>query len=182
MNKSELKSKLEASLEHLSGEFTKIRTGRATPGLIQDIPVSAYESTMTVKELGAISVPEPQTIVVSPWDKSLLKNIETAIRDSDLGVSPVTDGDNVRVSIPALTEERRKEYTKMVSTKVEECKNSMRNVRQEAMKDIEKSFSDKEIGEDEKFLEKEEVEKQVKEYVGLVEDMGQDKKDSLMQL
>ena len=182
MKKSELKSKLEATLEYLKGELAKIRTGRASPVLVQDVKVLAYDTSMSIKELGAISVPEPQVILISPWDRSLLKSIEKALRESDLGINPVTDGEHVRINIPALTEERRKEFTKMVAAKTEECKTSMRNVRQEAMKDIERDFEAKNITEDDKFTLKEEVEDEMKDYVTKAEELGEGKKSTLLEI
>ncbi len=182
MNNSELKSKLQKSLDHLKNELSQIRTGRATPGLIENIQVEAYGSKMMIKELGSISILDPQNLVVSSWDKSLNNAIVAAVRDSDLKVNPVIDGASVRVPIPPLTEERRKEFAKIASQKVEEAKNSMRSIRQDAMKDIDKEFSEKRIGEDEKFSKRDEVEKLVKEFVSEAEEIGEAKKEDLMRV
>ncbi len=182
MTTIELKSKLEKSLEYMKGELAKVRTGRASPSLLEEVKVSAYNSKMLVKELGSILVPDPQSLVVSPWDKSLLKEIVSAIKTSDLNLNPFVDGDVVRVPLPDLTEERRKELTKNVTAKVEEVKESMRNIRQEAMKDIDEQFEAKEISEDEKFGQKEEVEKVVKEVTDKVVEMGEDKKSDLLMI
>lgn len=182
MQITELKTKLNASLEHLRIELSKIRTGRASPSLIEDILVESYGSKMRIKELGSIIVSDAQTIVISPWDKGLLKSIEKAIRESGQGLNPATDGDIVRLPIPALTEDRRKEFVKTASFKVEESKNSMRNVRQEAMKDIDKSFSDKTVSEDEKFTQKDEVEEVVKEFIKKAEELGENKKNEIMKI
>ena len=113
---------------------------------------------MTLKELGSITLSDSQTIVVSPWDKSLLPQIRTAITESDLHLNPVDTGGTLKVPVPPLTEERRKELTKLVSQKVEATKQAIRNIRQDAMKDIDALFSEKKIGEDEKFTQKEDVE------------------------
>jgi len=137
---------------------------------------------MRIKELGSIIVSDAQTIVISPWDKGLLKSIEKAIRESRQSLNPATDGDVVRLPIPALTEDRRKEFVKTSSSRVEEGKNSMRNVRQDAMKDIDKSFSDKTISEDEKFAQKEEVEDVVKEFINKAEELGENKKNEIMKI
>ena len=182
MQIAELKTKLNASLEHLRVELSKIRTGRASPSLIEDILVDSYGSKMRIKELGSIIVSDAQTIVISPWDKGLLKSIEKAIRESRQSLNPATDGDVVRLPIPALTEDRRKEFVKTSSSRVEEGKNSMRNVRQDAMKDIDKSFSDKTISEDEKFAQKEEVEDVVKEFINKAEELGENKKNEIMKI
>ncbi|OGC70422.1 ribosome recycling factor [candidate division WWE3 bacterium RIFOXYC1_FULL_39_7] len=182
MTIAEFKSRLNKSLDFLVSELSQIRTGRANPALIENVSVEAYGSKMSLKELGSISLLDTQNLVVIPWDKSLIHAIAKAIRESDLKLNAIDDPDKVRVPIPSLTEERRIEFTKIVSTKVEECKNAMRNVRQEAMKDIDKSFADKEIGEDEKFREKEEIEKIMKEYLADVDEHGESKKEDLLKI
>lgn len=182
MTQSELKSKLEKSIEFLKTELSQVRTGRASPALLESIQVDAYGTKMHVKEVGSISLLDPQNLVVIPWDKGLLGAIANAIRDSDLKLNPVPEPDRLRVPIPALNEERRKELSKVVNTKVEEAKNAMRSVRQDAMKDIDKEFTDKKIGEDEKFTLKDEVEKIVKEFVTNADTLGEAKRNDLMQI
>ena len=180
MTIAELKSKLDRSFDFLESELAQVRTGRASPTMIEDIEVDAYDSKMTIKELGSILVPDSQNLVIVPWDKSLLKAIAKAIRESELKLNPVEDSDRVRVPTPPLTEERRAELTKIVSTKTEEAKNSMRNIRQDAMKDIDKAFGDKSIGEDEKFTQREEADELVKEYTKSAEELAEGKKSDLM--
>ena len=104
---SDLKQKMQNALVHLKDEFAQIRTGRATPSLVADIEVEAYEAKMTVKELAQISAPEPTVILISPWDKSIITNISSGIAKSNLGFNPVVDGDIIRISVPSLTSERR---------------------------------------------------------------------------
>lgn len=178
----ELNQKLTLSLEFFAGELTKIRTGRASSALVEDLELDAYGGKMKIREVASISVPEPQIIVISPWDKSLLKDIEKALRDSPLGVNPVVGGDSIKVPIPPLTEERRKDLVKLVGVKLEECKNSMRNLRQEAMKQIDKAFVDKEIGEDDKYNQREEVEEIVKDYVSRAEKLAEAKKEEVLKI
>ena len=178
----ELNQKLTLSLEFFVAELTKIRTGRASTALVENIELDAYGSRMKVKEIGSISVPEPQTIVIAPWDRSLLKELDKALRESPLGVNPIVGGDSVKVPIPALTEERRKEMVKNVSAKLEECKNSMRNLRQDAMKQVDRAFADKEIGEDDKFNQKEEVDNIVKDYVKRAEEASENKKEEILKV
>lgn len=178
----ELNQKLTLSLEFFVAELTKIRTGRASTALVENIELEAYGGRMRIKEVASISVPESQTIVVAPWDRSLLKEIEKALCESSLGVNPVVGGDSVKVPVPALTEDRRKEMVKMVGGKLEDCKNSMRSLRQDAMKQVDKSFVDKEIGEDDKFNQKEEVEEIVKEYVKRAEEASEGKKEEILKV
>ena len=178
---SDLKNKLTKSIEFLQSEINQIRTGRVSPQLISDIQVEAYSGTMmTIKELGSISVMDPHNLAVVPWDKGTLDAIVNGVRNTNFGLGAVKEADRVRVSVPALTEERRIQFTKEVSEKVEACKNSLRSIRQDAMKDIEKDFSDKTIGEDEKFRQKEEVEKIIKEFTDQSDELGESKKKEIM--
>ncbi len=178
----ELRTKLAKSLDFLKSELSQIRTGRATPSLIENISVEAYGTSMTLRELSSITVVDSQTLAISPWDKSMLNDILKPVRESDLKVNPVIDGDHIIVPIPALTEERRKDFVKLVSAKMEDFKASIRNIRQDAMRDIEKSFTDKLIGEDDKFAQKEEVETVVKELVSKAEEICEMKKQELMRI
>lgn len=180
MSQTEIKVKLEKSLEFFRLELSQIRTGRANPSLIENIDVDAYGTKMKLKELGSISLLDNQNLVVMAWDKGLLGAIAGAITESELKLNPIPEQDRVRVPIPALTEERRKEFTKIVSTKAEETKNAMRSIRQDAMKDVDKEFTDKKIGEDDKFRLKEEIEKIVKDYVSKVDEFAETKKSDLM--
>lgn len=182
MTQSDLRKKLDESVDYLNDELAKIRTGRANPALIEGVKVSAYDTQMGIKELASVNTSDAQTIVISPWDPGLVKSIDKAIRESDLQLNPSVDGHVIRVVVPALTEERRKELAKIVSTKMEEVRQSIRNIRQDAMKDIDSRFEAKEISEDEKFDLKEVVEDTIKEYNKKVEDLGGEKKDSLMEI
>lgn len=179
---TDLEQKLTLSLEFFASELTKIRTGRASSILVENIEVPAYGSKMKIKELGSIAVPEPGLILISPWDKSLLKEIDKALRESSLGVNPVTGSDSVKVIIPSLTEERRKELVKAIGVKLEECKTSIRNIRQDAMKEVDKAFSDKAIGEDEKFSSKEHIEEIIKKYSERAEEASDAKKEDVLKV
>ncbi len=182
MNTPELRSKLEKQLEFLKTELAQIRTGRASPSLIENIEVDAYGAKMKLKEVGSISNLDSQNLIVMPWDKNLSAAIANAIRESELKLNPVPEPDRVRVPIPALTEDRRKEFVKIASAKCEESKTSMRGIRQDAMKDIEKAFADKTIGEDEKFTQKDEVEKIVKDHVTKADELTEAKKEDLLKV
>lgn len=182
MQISDLTNRLNKCVDHFKTELSKVKTGRATPSLVESIPVDTYGSIMQVRELASITLLDSQNILISPWDKGVAKDIYKAIAESDLKVSPVIDGSNIRVPIPALTEERRIEMTKIVSTKLEESKNSIRSVRQDAMKDIEKEFADKKIGEDEKFTQKDKVEKTVKDFIQQADELSEAKKLELLKI
>lgn len=182
MNKSELKRDLSEAIEFFKSELTKIRTGRATPSLIEDLTIEVYGSKMRLKELGSITVPESQMIVVSPWDRSQIPAISKAINTSDLNLNSSYDNEKVRVPIPPLSEERRSELAKLVTVKLESCKTTIRNLRNDAMKSIDKDFSEKRISEDGKFAQKEEADKIIKEFSDQAESLSNDKKRSLMEL
>ena len=182
MQIAELKNKLSASTDHLKNELSQIRAGRATTSLVEEIEVNAYGSRMKMKELGTISTPDSQMILISPWDKTLTKEIDRAIRVAGLGLNPIPDSSVVKVPVPALTEERRKEFTKLVTERTEQIKHAIRNLRQDAMKSIDKQFDEKLLTEDEKFGRKEEVEKIVKEYTHNADGMAEEKKSDLMKV
>jgi len=180
MTTSELKNRITKSVDFLKTELSQIRTGRANPSLLEDITVEAYESKMALKELGSITLSDAHTIMITLWDKGLLPAVTKEIREGELKLNPVEAGGNLKVPIPPLTEDRRKELARIVNQKVEECKQSVRNIRQDAMKDIDKEYDEKNISEDEKFAQKDKVEEVVKEFVEMAEEMGKTKSDELM--
>jgi ribosome recycling factor len=181
MNNSELKSKLSKSVEFLVSDLSQIRAGRVSPALVSDIAVEAYPGTfMTVKELGSITVMDPNNLAIVVWDAGVIDAVINGIRNCGLSLGVIKEADRIRVNVPALTEERRVEFTKSVSEKVENCKNAIRSIRQDAMKDIDRDFSDKAITEDEKFKQKEEVESIVKEFIEEADTLGDNKKKELM--
>lgn len=182
MTEGEIKSKLDKSVEFLQSELAKIRTGRATPAMIENVNVDAYESKMSLVSIASVSVPDSQNLIVAPFDQGLAKNISNAINTSDLNLNSVVDGNVVRVPIPELSEERRKELSKQVTTKVEEVKGSIRNIRQEAKKELDTKFNNKEISEDEKFTDLEKANDLAKEYTEKVEDLGKVKKNELLKI
>lgn len=142
-------SQLDKPVEHLRQELAGIRSGRATPALVENLLVEAYDSKSTLKELASITTPEPQSLMVQPWDVGILKNIERAVRDSSIGIEPINDGRVIRIIIPPLTEERRNEFVKVVKQKAEEARVALRSVREKEMKEIKKSENEGAISEDE---------------------------------
>ena len=141
-------AKMKKSVEVTKDEFTAIRTGRANAAMLQGITVEYYGAPTPLNQLSSLQFPEARTIIVTPYDKSAMSGIETALRDSDLGVNPTNNGDNLRVVLPALTDERRKDYVKLARTKAEDGRIAIRGSRGNAKKAIEKLVKDKEIGED----------------------------------
>src|SRR3989344_1044028 len=140
-----LKKNLKVRHEWLQKELATLRIGRANPALVEDIIVDYYGSKMPIKQLATISAPEPRTLVVQPWDKNAVSAIEKAIQASSFGINPIVDKDVIRVTIPALTEERRLALAKIVKTKLEESKIAVRKDRDEAIKTIETLFAGKKI-------------------------------------
>lgn len=144
------KSKFQQSVVHLQDELKKVRTGRAHPGMLDGIVVEAYGTDMPLIQVGSVTVPEPQLLQITPFDPANLQAISNAIRNNQsLGLNPSDDGRVVRIPIPPLTEDRRKEYVKVLHSKAEETMISLRNSRHDALKDAEQAKKDKQIGEDE---------------------------------
>lgn len=143
--------KFERAVSHLDQELSTIHTGRASVSLVDSIMVEVYGSKQSIKQIASITIPEPKQILVQPWDKSIISSIEKAIRESDLKFSPVNTGDSIRINIPELTEERRKEYVKVVHEKGEEAKVTVRTARQDTWNEIKKTKVDGRIGEDEMY-------------------------------
>lgn len=176
----ELRQKLEKIISELKAETASLRTGRASPVLVEDLAVEAYGSRQPLKSLAAISTPEPRQILIQPWDRSLLPAIEKAIQTSPLGINPIADKDTIRLSLPTLTEERKRDLVKLLKEKLESARIQVRRLRDEAMKAIEAEEKAKTISEDEKFRKKQEVEKAVGEHNRKVEELGQTKEREIM--
>lgn len=141
-------SKMKATIEHAKEEFAGIRTGRAHPAMFNKIMVEYYGTPTPLQQLATFQVPEARVVLISPFDRGSMNDIEKAIRDSDLGVNPANDGQHVRIVLPQLTEERRKEYVKLAKTKAEEARVAIRSSRRNAVDAVKKLEKDKEIGED----------------------------------
>jgi len=168
------------AVEHFRAEISSLRTGRATPALVEDIPVEAYDQKMELKGVASINTPDPKSIIIEPWDKNLLKDIEKAIIDSDIGISPVVDGTVVRLNMPPMTEENRKEMVKILKQKAEQARISVRNVREKVRDEINKAEEDKEISEDEKFKFQEELDKYVGDVNKQIESIAEEKEKEIM--
>lgn len=177
---SEKKPEFQAAIDRLQKELSSLRTGRATPALVEDIPVSAYDSTMELKGVASISSQDAKTLLIDPWDKSLLQTIEKAIRDADIGISPAVDGTIVRIVLPPMTEENRKHLVKQMKEKVEDAKVRVRGVRESLRDRINGMEKDKEISEDEKYKMFDELDKLTKEFTQSAEEIGSKKEAEIM--
>src|SRR3989344_4078924 len=175
MEIADFKNKLKNTADFLAGELAKIRSNRISPAMVEDIQVDYFGAKTPIKGLASISLLDARTVVIEPWDKSVLETIAKALGQAGLGSHPVVDGDKIRFSLPALTQERRLELVKTVSQKVEEDKIRARRVRDEAVKDIQQEKS-----EDTKFRKKEEIEKAMKENGQVLEDLKSKKEKELM--
>ena len=157
--KKNAESKMAKSIEALKHELQKIRTGRAHPGILDQVHVDYYGSSVPISQVANVSLLDARTISVQPWEKGMGPKIEKAIRESDLGLNPAAQGDLLRVPMPPLTEERRKELTKVVRHEGEDAKIAVRNIRRDANEHAKKLLKDKEIGEDEERRSLDEVQK-----------------------
>ena len=177
-----LKPEFNKTVEYLQTELNSLQVGRATSTLVEDIEVDCYNSKMPLKQLAAINVPDPRQIIIQPWDKEIIQEIGKAIRDSKLNFSPVVDNDTIRLSIPPLNEERRKELVKILKEKIEECQISLRRHREDAWKTIQALEQDHKISEDDKFKAKDELQKLIDEYKKKIEEIGQRKEEEIIKI
>lgn len=176
----ELKQRIDHILEALRTDAAGIRTGRATPALVEDLEVDYYGTKTPLKAIAAISTIEPRSLLIQPWDKASVQAIERAIQSSTLGLAPITDRDAIRLSIPALTEERRRELVKMLGKFTEEARIKVRHVRDEALREIDNREKQKGISEDQKFRERGDVQKVIDEMNQKIEDMAASKENEIM--
>jgi ribosome recycling factor len=173
----EVNKRMHAVIEHVKHELAAVRTGRASTALLDHVQVEAYGTKMPLNQVAGLSIPEPTLIVAQPFDPTLLGAVERAIRVSDLGLNPANDGKVVRIPIPALTDERRKELSRHVHKLAEEGRNTIRGVRREANERLKKLFKDSKISEDDERKGLDEVQKITDQHVRLIDD-AQKKKDA----
>ena len=176
----EFKEALGEIVEGLRGEIASLRTGRATPALIEELVVDYYGSPTPLKAIAAISNPEPRQLVIQPWDKQALQPIERAIQLSPLGMQPVADRDVIRLTVPALTEERRRELAKLLRRHMEDARIQVRRAREEIIKEIDRKEKLKEMSEDEKFRERDAAQKDVEEANQRIEELGAVKEKEIL--
>jgi ribosome recycling factor len=178
--KKTAEQKMQKALEVLKVDLGKVRTGRAHAGLLDQVMVEYYGNMVPISQVGNVGLADARTITVQVWEKPMLAKVEKAIRDSDLGLNPSNSGDMIRVPMPALTEERRRDLIKVVKSEAEDAKVSVRNVRRDANDHLKKLLKDKEIGEDEERRAQDEIQKLTDRYVTEIDKTLQAKEADLM--
>lgn len=171
----EARQQFEKAIEHLKTELAGLRTGRATPALVENILVEAYGTTQPIKALASISTPDAKTVQIEPWDGSVVKPMETAIQKAELGINPNVDGKIIRLMMPMMTEESRQKMVKLLKERLEEAKIAVRKVREEVKKTIEKA----ELPEDEERGELKKLDERVKELTEQIEALGKKKEEEI---
>ncbi|MFN2614764.1 MAG: ribosome recycling factor [Actinomycetota bacterium] len=174
--------KMHQAIEVLRDEFVGVRTGRASPALVQRITVDYYGSQTPLQQLAGISVPDPRSLLITPYDKNSIKNIEKAIQESDLGINPSNDGTAIRLNFPSLTEERRKELIKVVRDRAEHARVAIRNVRRHSKEEMERDAKDGSVSEDDLARAEKDLQKLTDKVVGEVDDMLKRKEAELMEV
>ncbi|MFA6047864.1 MAG: ribosome recycling factor [Parcubacteria group bacterium] len=174
------KGDLEKALERFKEDLNQLRTGRASASLVDSLMVDYYGSKSPIKQVASITTPDPKTIMISPWDKDNLVNIEKAVRESQLNLNPMNDGQVIRINIPPLNEERRKELVKVLNQKTEESRVAIRKNREDVWDEIQELEKNGDIGEDDKFSGKERLQKMIDEYNDKIEEIREKKEQEIM--
>ncbi|ROT99289.1 ribosome recycling factor [Marinobacter halodurans] len=180
--KSDAEKRMKKSLDALHSAFNKIRTGRAHPAILDSVTVNYYGQETPLKQVAAVNVEDSRTLAVAPWEKNMVPAIEKAIMMSDLGLNPASNGDIIRVPMPMLTEESRRELVKQAKADAEHGRVSIRNARRDANNDLKELLKEKDITEDEERKGEEEVQKLTDRYIAEVEKMLKSKEDDLMEV
>ena len=178
----ELEDKLKKSLTTLRKDFSKLRTGVASVSLLEDIKVDYYNQPTPLNQVASIGVPDSRTITIQPWDNSIIGELEKAIQKSDLGVNPMSDGKMIRLSFPKLTEERRKELTKLGNKMLESTRVAMRNVRRDINEKLKKLEKDKKLSQDDLHKEQDEVQKLTDRYIDMAEKAYSEKEKEILSI
>jgi len=180
--RKDAKNRMDKSVQALQSELTKLRTGRASVALLDHLRLDYYGSQVPINQVANVSVGDARTLVVQPWDKSMVGTVEKAIRDSDLGLNPVTAGDVIRIPLPPLTEERRKEISKMVRHEGENAKVAVRNIRRDAIHHLKEQVKNKEMSEDEEKRAEDVVQTLTDEHVAKIDEIVADKEQEIMEI
>ena len=175
-------NKMQKTVQVLKREMETIRSGRATSALVDQIMVEAYGTSTPLSQLASISVPEARLLLIQPWDRSIVGNVQKAIQKSDLGLNPMSDGEVLRLVIPPPTEERRKELVKVVHKRVEDAKIAVRNVRRDALEELRKLEKEKKVSRDENVRATDKLQKLTDRFIAEVSKVGADKESEIMEV
>ena len=178
---SEMREKMEKTVESLDQGFKRMRTGRASVSILEGIKVECYGTQMRLNQIASISIPESRLLIIQPWDQSIIGNIEKSILKSELGLTPMNDGKLIRISIPPLTEERRKELAKMAKKMAEESKVSIRNHRRDANEMLKELKNESEISEDEMYTYQDKVQKNTDEFIEKIDGIRKEKEQEILE-
>jgi len=178
----DLKERMGKSIESLKREYSRLRTGRASISLLDGIRVSYYDTPTPLNQMASLAVPEPRLIVIQPWDKTAIEDIEKAILKSELGLTPINDGKVIRIAIPPLTEERRKELVKVARKMSEDNKVAIRNIRRDANEMLKDLKTEKEITEDDLYRSQEEVQKTTDQFISQVDELCAAKEKEILEI
>lgn len=174
--------RMRSAIQTLEDDLAAIRTGRASPALVEKIPVEYYDSSVPLVQLATISIPEPRQLLIRPFDMNSVKNIEKAIQTSELGLTPMSDGKVIRLNLPPLTEERRRELTKYVNHRLEDARIAVRNIRRDAMKDLQDLKDEKLISEDDLKRGEDDTQKLTDRIIEEIDEIGKKKEHEIMEI
>ncbi len=180
MSIENLNEKMNKVIDNLERNYSEVRAGRANPAILNRVSVEYYGTPTPINQVASISVPEARLIVVQPWDRTLLSQIERAIEKADIGIHPMNDGQVIRLSFPELTEERRKELVKDIKKMSEEAKVAVRNIRRDEMDEAKESLKNKEISEDEERALEDKIQKETDKYVAKIDEISDKKEKEIM--
>ena len=180
MSLESMQERMEKVIDNLEANYSEIRAGRANPAILNRVSVEYYGVPTPINQVASVSVPEARLIVIQPWDRSILSQIEKAIEKADIGIHPMNDGQVIRLSFPELTEERRKEIVKDVKKTAEEAKVAVRNVRRDEMDEAKAKLKNKEISEDEEKSLEDKIQKETDKYVAKIDEIATQKEKEIM--
>ena len=180
MSLENMQERMEKVIDNLETNYSEIRAGRANPAILNRVSVEYYGVPTPINQVASVSVPEARLIVIQPWDRSILSQIEKAIEKADIGIHPMNDGGVIRLSFPELTEERRKEIVKDVKKTAEEAKVAVRNVRRDEMDEAKAKLKNKEISEDEEKALEDKIQKETDKYVAKIDEIAEKKEKEIM--
>ena len=179
---SDAKTRMSETIDHYKRQFSTVRTGRASTGLVENLRVDYYGTSTPLKQMAKIAVPEPNLIVIQPWDTTALPAVEKAIQTSDLGMVPNNDGKIIRLNVPIPTEERRKQLVKLIKKMTEEGRVAIRNIRRDANDTIKSFLKDKDISEDDAHAGYDRIQEVTNDYIEKIDELGKNKEEELMEV